>query len=206
MDCHEPNTHFRLVGIFKQSDGLKDWAEQLFSHEGSCIWDNDAYETMSNERWRMAADCTQLYITDDKGGSLYLDAKPQKEGNVAMGIYKDDQCTQESDMSFADYLLKYYKIYYGNEDLGHDAIAFWDKFLAEWNHNMNEYKICQPCMAYNLHQYDGDSQSSQNGAERFLENGGGGTYDCVDGAGDTNANQVRLFWKITLHDLPTTGF
>ena len=49
MNCHEPNTHFKLVGVFKESDGLVDWAEQLFKHEGYCLWDSDTYETMQDQ-------------------------------------------------------------------------------------------------------------------------------------------------------------
>ena len=28
LDCHEPDTTFELVGVFKESDGLEDFAEQ----------------------------------------------------------------------------------------------------------------------------------------------------------------------------------
>jgi len=44
MDCHEPNTHFTLLGVFKELDGMEDWAEQLFKHHGYCVWDEDGYE------------------------------------------------------------------------------------------------------------------------------------------------------------------
>ena len=35
MDCHEPNTHMQLIGVYKESDGLMEWAEQLFKHQVS---------------------------------------------------------------------------------------------------------------------------------------------------------------------------
>ena len=41
MDCHESHTHFKLVGVFKESQGMYDWTEQLFKHEGYCIWQGD---------------------------------------------------------------------------------------------------------------------------------------------------------------------
>jgi hypothetical protein len=41
MDCHESHTHFQLVGVFKETDGMYDWTEQLFKHEGYCIWMGD---------------------------------------------------------------------------------------------------------------------------------------------------------------------
>ena len=35
LDCHDTeNTNFELVGIFKETDGIYDWAEQLFKHQG----------------------------------------------------------------------------------------------------------------------------------------------------------------------------
>ena len=50
MDCHEAQTHFKLVGVFKETDGMYDWAEQLFKHEGYCIWnDEDVYEEMERK-------------------------------------------------------------------------------------------------------------------------------------------------------------
>lgn len=41
LDCHESHTHFKLVGVFKETDGMYDWTEQLFKHEGYCIWMGD---------------------------------------------------------------------------------------------------------------------------------------------------------------------
>ena len=41
LDCHESHTHFNLVGVFKETDGMYDWTEQLFKHEGYCIWMGD---------------------------------------------------------------------------------------------------------------------------------------------------------------------
>jgi hypothetical protein len=41
LDCHESHTHFQLVGIFKETEGMYDWTEQLFKHQGYCIWQGD---------------------------------------------------------------------------------------------------------------------------------------------------------------------
>ena len=53
MNCHEPRSHWKLVGVFKETDGLYDFTEQLFKHEGYCVWgdddDEDTYATM--ETW-----------------------------------------------------------------------------------------------------------------------------------------------------------
>ena len=50
MDCHEPNTGMKLVGVYKEADGLLDWAEQLFKHQGYCLWGEDDYEFMQRYR------------------------------------------------------------------------------------------------------------------------------------------------------------
>lgn len=44
MDCHESRTHFKLVGVFKETQGMYDWTEQLFKHEGYCIWQGEEDE------------------------------------------------------------------------------------------------------------------------------------------------------------------
>lgn len=37
MDCHEPNTHFKLVGVFKETDGMYDFTEQVCSFIEFCV-------------------------------------------------------------------------------------------------------------------------------------------------------------------------
>jgi hypothetical protein len=38
LDCHEPHTRMRLLGIFKEPYYASEWFEQLFKHAGSCHW------------------------------------------------------------------------------------------------------------------------------------------------------------------------
>lgn len=56
MDCHLDDTQWKLLGVFKiddisQRDG---WMEQLFKHEGVCIWGEDTYDFASNMRQKNA--------------------------------------------------------------------------------------------------------------------------------------------------------
>jgi hypothetical protein len=37
MDCHLDDTNFQLLGFFKHRS-YDDWMEQLFKHEGVCVW------------------------------------------------------------------------------------------------------------------------------------------------------------------------
>ena len=45
MDCHEPDTHFDLLGYFKEPS-YATWMEQLFKHEGMCVWTDEEYNFM----------------------------------------------------------------------------------------------------------------------------------------------------------------
>jgi hypothetical protein len=40
MDCHLDDTNFQLLGFFKHRS-YDDWMEQLFKHEGMCVWSDE---------------------------------------------------------------------------------------------------------------------------------------------------------------------
>jgi len=201
MDCHEPNTHFKLVGVYKESDGLVDWAEQLFKHQGYCLWSDDDYETMQNRREYWPYYCRKLYYSGEDGSTLYMDVRPQSEGNIDVGIYLDEQCVTPSSYTFSDYIMMYYS-YYGYYDTGQQIAATWENAIELWNEYMAPFKVCQPCRAYDLDTYlyrsDDDQSGSRSNSQdnRFLdENDGEGEeeqwgFNCYDDAGYTNCNQV----------------
>ena len=201
MDCHEPSTHFQLVGVFKETDGLTDWAEQLFKHQGYCLWaqqneddededgkggsgdhkdeedDNEVYDTMDSFRQYWPAECTQMYLTDYDGNKVYLEAQPQGEGNMTFGLYLDEDCTEEATITYPQYVKHYFETYYGyGEEKGLKAAAYWSSKFADWNYWMTSYKVCNPCRAYSR-----IPTSSQNDEDklRFLNQNNG-----EDGEGD----------------------
>jgi hypothetical protein len=47
MDCHTRRTSWQLIGVYKESDGLDDWTEQLFKHHGYCHWGQDVLDQNS---------------------------------------------------------------------------------------------------------------------------------------------------------------
>ena len=231
MDCHEPNTHFQLVGVYKEADGLMDWAEQLFKHQGYCLWadqaamgsnneweeeqqegsgdgdnhnnNDETYEFMESYREWWPSYCRQLYYTAYDGSTLYMDLKPQAEGNISVGIYSDDLCATPSGYTFGDYIMMYYS-YYGYQDKGQQVVETWETAINQWNDYMSVYKICQPCRAYSLQKSAaGDANSgsgdNNNNRYRFLEeNDGDGEeeqwgYNCYDDAGYTNCDQCYKF-------------
>lgn len=203
MDCHDPHTHFKLIGVYKETDGLYDWGEQLFKHHGYCQWDEDTYDVMEEmiEKWADGG-CQKLGYPDPNGNTLYKATKPLPEGNLTIGLYYNEQCTQDSGMLWSDYIITYYNMkyqnsyyYYSYAAQGKTEAAEWDANNVIWNNAMATYKICQPCRAYNLNQ----DQSGSHSRDRVLdENDGEGDaeqsgYDCYDDAGYTNCNQVRTY-------------
>mmetsp|Transcript_37366 Transcript_37366/g.55682 ORF Transcript_37366/g.55682 Transcript_37366/m.55682 type:complete len:640 (-) Transcript_37366:155-2074(-) len=132
MDCHESRTKFELIGVFKETDGLYDWTEQLFKHHGYCLWDGDKqnndgesgsgdgnnkdnngqssyysnnYNFMANMQEKWITYCTQLGYSDSDGNSLYVDTKPLPGGDMTFGIYTDASCLTESEtITWEDYL------------------------------------------------------------------------------------------------------
>lgn len=224
LNCHEAWSRYQLVGVFKETDGLYDWAEQLFKHEGYCVWDADKedgngddddednendYEFMQNrlENW-MGGECKQMYLTDGSGNTLYLDTKPLPGGNMTYGLYVDEQCSQESTMTFSMYVVQYYATYYDSEEQGYEVAQYWDGVFQRWNELMNAYKICQPCRAYSMVASvdDDDGDEDEDGGEEGDggDNDGGGAaensgYNCYDDAGYRNCNQVRGFLPWLMH-------
>ena len=123
MDCHAPNTDMELVGVFKETDGMYDWTEQLFKHEGMCIWnDDDAYETMETWMGKWPTSCTQLGVTDGRGQTIYMAIEPVAEGNMTVAIYADGGCTKVSTkIDLRAYFVKYYQSKGLGEDAGYQA-------------------------------------------------------------------------------------
>lgn len=103
MDCHEDHTHFELVGVFKETDGMYDWTEQLFKHEGYCIWggednrEDDTYQIMETWMEKWPKSCTELDNPDYYGNTIYISVQPLEGGNMTLGIFTDEKCTTVSD-------------------------------------------------------------------------------------------------------------
>lgn len=203
LDCHEKGTTLELLGVFKETDGLEDFTEQLFKHQGYCLWDGDKnknyaygssdYEFMQEQRENWVNKCTRLGVLDKKGNVLYYDIKPLAGGDMTYGIYTDSSCTVESKMTWSNLLSTDYASY---ENQYNNAFPSTDT-LDRWNDLLSDYKVCQPCRAYNRVQTD-----TPTGAEG--EGGGDGEggydpwgYNCYDDAGYTNCNQCYKFQSQT---------
>lgn len=185
MDCHDPSTEWQLVGVYKESVEFDNdtWFEQLFKHQGYCVWDGDKenyddvynsnYQFMQAMREELPNGCTEIEdIQTYNGKSYYVGIKPQSEGQMTLGVYTDSSCQSESGYSFSDYQ----KLVSGDSVASTYSGAF-----DRWNELMTTYKVCQPCRAYNRQK---TYESSRKLAE---ENDGQGEeeqwgYNCYDDA------------------------
>lgn len=215
LNCHEPHTKFGLVGVFKETNGMYDWFEQLFKHQGTCIWnDNDVYKTMETWMEKFPTQCTKLSVKDNSGNTIYMSTHPLPEGNMTIGIYTDNTClTLSEEIDYASYIVMYYQSYYEQSyyyryygynsyyyryyyEMGQEAAETYANAIDTWNEYMSQFKTCQPCKAYNL-QWDQQKQNKHERRGRVLENEGDGSanarYNCYDEAGYTNVNQCYKF-------------
>ncbi|KAL7521005.1 hypothetical protein ACHAWX_005695 [Stephanocyclus meneghinianus] len=204
MDCHEPRTQFKLVGVFKETEGMYDFTEQLFKHEGYCIWqgeeDDGVYDTMKEWMEKWPTSCKKLTLPDYYGNTLYVAVHPLPEGNMTLEVYTDNKCTVLSEeVDLESYILMLYS-YYGYNQRGQQVAQQYSEAIETWNEKMSIFKICQPCRAYNLFYDDGNEKKEHNHRNRALggnANDGEGEeqerYNCYDDAGYTNVNQCYKF-------------
>ncbi len=140
MDCHSSRSEtWVLLGIFKidsisQGDG---WMEQLPQNHtlGHWNWGN-YYSSVSAIRDKLPDGCTKTKYKAN-GNYLYMDIKPEKNARVDLALYTDSICTI---------------LYTGNTN-DFDVYELSGTSYSEmttFNNLLNGYKICQPCVAYNL--------------------------------------------------------
>jgi hypothetical protein len=109
MDCHDPwGSSWDLIGVYKESVdfGNDMFFEQLFKHQGYCLWDGDKeefddnggnqgdhhnsndysnweesdYQFMQAMRKEMPSGCTQFKLTYGSEDYYYVDIKPLSGG------------------------------------------------------------------------------------------------------------------------------
>jgi hypothetical protein len=206
LDCHVPSTHFELLGLFKEP-GHEDWFEQLFKHEGNCVWTEDEYDFMQTYRETWPDGCTQTATEadDDDGNSnfLYYDVKPMSSGLMDIGLYTDEACSQDytGNLRRENVLAGYL---YGNPDYNGDGDdggnnnnnnGYYDLLdddnIDKWNSLLSLYTICQPCVAYTP-AWMGAYTNGNNGGRR-ADSDDDEDFGCEDDAGYENVNQCMKF-------------
>ena len=208
MDCHLENTHYKLLGIFKEPK-YNEWMEQLFKHEGDCLWDDYEYEFMQSDReaWPKGCTASETHETSD-GGMLYYDLKPTEYGGMDIGLYTDDLCIDEYTGSFTvEEVLQAagYQAFAGNNrgnngDNNKGNVLALAEEIQAWNDAFDVYKQCQPCKTYLLtHIVAGlgseynvtGNRNPDDGRDHNNDDDDDDNYHCHDAAGYDNVNQVR---------------
>jgi len=205
MDCHLETTHFSLLGFFKHKS-YDDWMEQLFKHEGVCVWTDEEYAFMASAREAWPQGCVASGSTTSDGTAIYYDVKPIQGGDITVGLYTDTQCIKEYDYKDSsvtvDSLLGNFLLNNGgsgdnnnNYDFSSDSL---EDSLARWDSAFGAFHYCQPCVAYDLENIDGSKFYDDDGG-----NGGGDMFDCYDDADYTNVNQCMKFMAKTTMNTAT---
>jgi len=232
MDCHLEDSNFSLLGIFKHKS-YDDWMEQLFKHEGMCVWTDTEYSFMSNAREAWPQGCEESYSTTSSGNPIYYDLKPTQGGGMTIGLYTDTRCVEElhsdsiSVESVVGNLLMEAGSGDGSGDQNDDDASKYDTLeesFAAWDSAFAKFKICQPCVAHDLTNvgYNTDDDASKGDGywtynskydddayyddQYNADDGGGGDYsdfDCYDDAGYTNVNQCMKFMAKTTMNAAT---
>lgn len=222
MDCHEEDTTFSLLGFFKHRN-YDDWMEQLFKHEGKCVWTDEQYAFMKNARKVWPQGCVDSGSTTEGGDALYYDIKPMSEGRIGVALYLDSQCLVEYS-SDTDTVEAFLGNFFANGGGSHDSgdggnYDFSGDSLSDsmdrWNDGFDVWQTCHPCVAYDIENTDGtkytyddyyyyNGQYYYYGGNRERDLGGeysaqGEVFECYDEAGYTNVNQVRFAFPSAFH-------
>jgi hypothetical protein len=184
MDCHmDKGSHnWHLLGYFKEAE-YTGWFEQLFKHQGYCVWQGNEYNFMyeNYDAWPEECSETELYLKD--GTALYMDTKATANATMTYGLFTDARCSVDyegSEITVEQVL---------NSDDGGDLLSM--EYLETWNKAMEIYRVCQPCRAYALHQgYGGNNHRNRQLEDDDPNNG---LFQCDDAAGYTNVNQCMKF-------------
>lgn len=203
MDCHLTNTHFELLGYFKEPS-YYDWMEQLFKHQGVCLWDSDEYQFMQFEREAWPLACTQSASSDENGNTIYFDLKPRSGGGMEIGLYTDYRCSVDylgRELNAESVIYAYYTANGGDGDDqqqdngGDDGGEYYDNVyglsqnIDKWNEAFDIFHYCHPCKTYNLTYEPTDGYSSQNDGDQEYDSYATEHFTCYDDADYTNVNQ-----------------
>jgi len=212
MDCHgdtiidtntttstwTASTNWTLVGVYKESLEFDNdsFFEQLFKHQGVCLWtgtgdtSNSNYQFMQtmreNDMINYGSSCYQIE------SGMYIGAKPMMGGNLTLAVYSDTYCMTE--LSSDTYSVDDYVSSSTGTSWYSSTGKSWSSAFTKWNYMMDAYKVCQPCRAYSktyniqddrrrdLVEYnDGEGEEEMNG------------FNCYDDAHYRNCNQCFKF-------------
>jgi hypothetical protein len=173
------NSHY--VGFFKHRN-YDDWMEQLFKHEGMCVWTDEEYAFMKNARKSWPRGCTATGTTiptGDEDGTeiaLYYNIRPLRSGRISVGLYTDTQCVLEypADTSTVEGVVgnifskqNSHDSGDGNYDFSSDSLS---DSLNRWNSAFDVWRMCHPCVAYDLENVNGTKYTDDDDDDYYNRN------------------------------------
>lgn len=157
LDCHNPDTEWVLLGVYRQE--FYQFIEQISKH----LWAIDDYEYI-------VARAGLMYMTDEEcfqvgqdsnGNAIKASIQPEPNGRFSMALYTDDYCLQPNyDVGTYDDYVDQTDVDLGSKDQGDgEADDLYDVWYASQEYtlqNLNdvyeEYMYCTPCMDYPTYQ------------------------------------------------------
>lgn len=182
MDCHLDDTNFSVLGFFKHRN-YDDWMEQLFKHEGMCVWTEEEYAFMKNARKRWPRGCVDSGLTTGGGEdenedvyNLYYNIKPMRNGRIGLGLYTDTQCLDDYSVT-TDEMEEMIGNIFNNEDGSGSQDENYDfssdslsDSMDRWNSAFDVWHTCHPCVAYDLENLDGTKYTDDDDGYYYYNN------------------------------------
>jgi hypothetical protein len=158
---------------------MNQWMEQLFKHEGVCVWSDDEYNIAQNSREMVNANNCNAAGYDANSNVLYGGVGPLPGGNIGVTLFSDATCnvlytgTTTIDSLCAGTCSSNNNNNKNRDLKNENGVCGYYCAANSFNDAMNVWKQCQPCTAYTPGYY--------------------GNYGCNDSAGYNNCLQCMKF-------------
>jgi len=158
--------------------------QQLFKHEGVCVWTSDEYSVGNSVRDAVKANQCVAAGAEASGTILYGGVGPLPGGNIGVTLYTDSSCNDayKGETTIDGLCAGTCSSNNNNNDKKRDlggggnnknGVCGYYCYASAFNDAMNVWKQCQPCTAYTPGYY--------------------GSYQCSDAAGYNNCLQCMKF-------------
>lgn len=159
LDCHNPNTQWQLLGVYRQE--FYQFIEQISKHLWA-YYEYDYVVALAGLAYMTKYECFQVGKSN-KGEAIYASVAPKPYGKFEMALYTDAYCLTPNDSTGYTYddLAGNYN---GNGNNNNQNNNYQDGDYAEWWEDTQEYtftqlndvyepfKYCTSCIDYPTYQ------------------------------------------------------
>lgn len=160
LDCHSPDTDWKLIGVYRQE--FYQYIEQISKH----LWAIDEFEyivALAGLEYMTGDECFGVGY-DENGNQLYAAIQPIEGGSFQMGLYSDVQCISLNTQTAYTYddFAEGSELDLGSKDATDDdafrqtAYEYWQETqeytFSNLNTVYNDYKFCTSCVDYPTYQ------------------------------------------------------